>query len=150
MANQSQPSQRSTTATTTAAAAETAPSGVGEYARKASDTAVTAVDLQVGAALTAADRVRELVKPWRQRQTAGRELKSLRSQVTREVNKAERRGGTARRRLTRRARRTRNRVERRVSQQRRSVETTVERNRRKAEQRLKTARTQFGERVPLA
>jgi len=141
MPNQTQPS----TATTT----EKAPSDVGGYARRASDRAVTAVDLQVGAALTAADRVRELVKPWRQRQTAERELKSLRHQVTREVNKAERRGGTARRRFTQRARRTRNRVERQVSQQRRSVETAVERNRRKAEQQLRSARTQLGERVPL-
>jgi chromosome segregation ATPase len=142
MPNQSQPS------TTTSATTEQAPTG-GGYARRASDTAVTAVDLQVGAALTAADRVRELVKPWRQRQTAERELKSIRTQVTREANKAERRGGTARRRLTQRARRTRNRVERRASQQRRKVETAVERNRRKAEQRLKTARTELGERVPL-
>ena len=142
MPNQSQP-------TTTTTATETAPSGVGGYARRASDTAVTAADLQVGAALTAADRVRELVKPWRQRQTAERELKSLRHQVTREVNKTGRRGGTARRRFTQRARRTRNRIERRVTQQRRSVETAVERNRRKTEQRLKTARTQLGERVPL-
>jgi len=126
MATQSQPSS-----TTTGTTREQKPTGVSEYARRASDTAVTAVDLQVGAALTAADRVRELVKPWRQRQTAERELKSFRHQVTREVNKAERRGGTARRRLTQRARRTRNRVER------------------KAEQRLKTARTQLGERVPL-
>ena len=141
MPNQTQP--------TTPTTPEKAPAGVGDYARRASDTAVTAVDLQVGAALTAADRVRELVEPWRQRQTAERELKSFRSQVTREVNKAERRGGTARRRFTQRARRTRNRVERQVRQQRRSVETAVERNRRKAEQRLKTARTQLGERVPL-
>jgi hypothetical protein len=141
MPNQSQP--------TNTAATEQAPTGVGGYARRASDTAVTAVDLQVGAALTAADRVRELVEPWRQRHTAERELKGFRHQVTREVNKAERRGGTARRRFTQRARRTRNRVERQVTQQRRSVETAVERNRRKAEQRLKTARTQLGERVPL-
>ncbi|HSJ18678.1 MAG TPA: hypothetical protein VK920_11340 [Solirubrobacterales bacterium] len=147
MATQSQASN--TTNRTTATATEKAPRGVGGYARRASDTAVTAVDLQVGAALTAADRVRELVKPWRQRQTAERELKSFRHQVTREVNKAERRGGTARRRFTQRARRTRNRVERQVSQQRRSVETSARRNRHKAEQRMKTARTQLGERAPL-
>lgn len=144
MATQSQ-----STTTTTTTTAEKAPSGVGGYARRAGESAVTAVDLQVGAALTAADRVRELVKPWQQRQTAERELKSIRHQVTREVNKAERRGGTARRRFTQRARRTRNRVERQVNQRRRSVETAVERNRRRAEQQLRTARTQFGERVPL-
>lgn len=112
--------------------------GVGEYARRAGDTAVVAVDLQFGAALTAADRVRELVEPWRERQSAEREIKSLRSQLTREVNKVERRGGTARRRLTRRVRRTRNRVEREVSQRRR-----------KTTQQLRTTRTQVAERVPL-
>ena len=110
--------------------------GVNRYARQASDTAVSAVDLQFGAALTAADRVRELVQPWRQRETAQRELKSLRTQFTREVNKVERRGGTARRRLTQRVRRTRNKVERDVTQRRR-----------KAERRLKTARTQVSDRV---
>lgn len=141
MANESQPPTTTTP--------EQAQAGVGDYARRASDTAVSAVDLQVGAALTAADRVRELVQPWRQRQTAERELKGMRRQLTREVNKVERRGGVARRRLTQRVRRTRNRVERQVSQQRRSVETAVQRNRRKAEQRLKTARTQLEERVPL-
>jgi hypothetical protein len=112
------------------------PSGVGEYARRAGDTAISAVDLQFGAALTAADRVRELVKPWSQRETAQRELKSLRHQFTREVNKVERRGGTARRKATQRAKRTRNRVEREVKQRRRT-----------AERRIKTARTQVGDRV---
>lgn len=145
MANQSQPTSTSTS--TKAATAQ--PNGVGEYARRASDTAVTAVDLQVGAALSAADRVRELVQPWRQRETAERELKSIRHQVTREVNKAERRGGTARRRLTQNVRRTRNRVERDVSQRRRRVEIAVQRNRRKAGRQLKTARTQVADRVPL-
>jgi hypothetical protein len=123
---QSQPSQTT----------KEAPRGVNRYARQASDTAVSAVDLQFGAALTAADRVRELVQPWRRPETAQRELKSMRSQFTRSVNKAERRGGTARRRLTQRVRRTRNRVERDVSQRRR-----------KAEQRLKTATTEVSDRV---
>lgn len=143
MANQSQPT---TTHTKTEAAQ---PTGVGQYARRAGDTAVTAVDLQVGAALTAADRVRELVEPWRQRHTAERELKSIRHQFTREVNKAERRGGTTRRRLTQRARRTRNRLEREVSRRRGRIETAVQRNRRRAERQLKTARTQVADRVPL-
>jgi flagellar hook-basal body complex protein FliE len=135
MATQSQSTQSTQSTRTTPATPETE-SGIGEYARRASDTAVSAVDLQFGVALTAADRVRELVKPWRQRETAQRELKSLRHQLTREVNKVERRGGTARRRATQRAKRTRNRVERQVTQRRR-----------RAEQQLKTARTQVSDRV---
>jgi seryl-tRNA synthetase len=129
MATQSQ-------STSTQSAAKETPNGFGEYARRASDTAVSAVDLQFGAALTAADRVRELAKPWRQRETAQQEIKNLRRQFTREVNKVERRGGTARRRATQRAKRTRNRVEREVKQRRRT-----------AERRIKTARTQVGNRV---
>jgi hypothetical protein len=129
MATQSQ-------STPTQSAAKESPSGFGEYARRASDTAVSAVDLQFGAALTAADRVRELVKPWSQRETAQKEIEHLRSQFTREVNKVERRGGTARRKATQRAKRTRNRVEREVKQRRRT-----------AEQRIKTARTQVSDRV---
>jgi seryl-tRNA synthetase len=135
MATQSQSTQSTRTTPATPATPESQ-SGIGEYARRASDTAVSAVDLQFGVALTAADRVRELVKPWRQRETAQRELKSLRHQLTREVNKVERRGGTARRRATQRAKRTRNRVERQVTQRRR-----------RAERQLKTATTQVSDTV---
>jgi len=112
--------------------------GVAAYARQAADTAVSAVDLQFGAALTAADRVRDLVQPWRQRETAEQELKHIRHQLDREVSKVERRGGTARRNLTQRVERTRDRVER-----------TVVENRRRAEERIRTARVQVSERVPL-
>ena len=135
MATQSQSTQ-STQSTRTTPATPESQSGIGEYARRASDTAVSAVDLQFGVALTATNRVRKLVKPWRQRETAQRELKSLRHQLTREVNKVERRGGTARRKATQRAKRTRNRVERQVTQRRRS-----------AQQQLKTATTQVSDRV---
>ena len=117
--------QRSTASTTTTPPAE----GVGTYARQA-------VDLQVGAALTAADRVRELVAPWRSRQTAEKELKSLRRQLSREASKVERRGGTARRRFTDRVSKTRNRVERDATERRRQ-----------AGRRIKSARTQVGDRV---
>jgi hypothetical protein len=135
MATQSR-SNQSTHTTQTTQPTKDSQAGLSEYARRASDTAVSAVDLQFGVALTAADRVRELVKPWRQRETAQREIKNLRSQFTREVNKVERRGGTARRKATQRAKRTRNRVEREVEQRRRT-----------AEDRIKTARTQVGDRV---
>src|SRR5215207_2005709 len=87
------PSQSQNTGTTQKSTGSTSQpaEGVGTYARQA-------VDLQVGAALTAADRVRELIAPWRSRQTAEKELKSLRRQLSREASKVERRGGTARRR----------------------------------------------------
>jgi hypothetical protein len=78
-----------------------------------------ALDLPVGAALTIRDRVEDAIEPWTTESTRERELKSLRTQVTRELNKFERRGGQARRKATQRARSTRNRVEREMRSRRR-------------------------------
>ena len=47
----------------------------------------------------------------------------MRNQLRRELNKVERRGGTARRRALQQAKRTRTRVEREVKQRRRTAET---------------------------
>jgi len=79
-------------------------------------SAERAVDLPVGAALTLRDRVEGALEPWTTDTARERELKSLRTQVTRELNKFERRGGQARRKATQRARSTRNRVERLINQ----------------------------------
>lgn len=111
-------------------------------------SAERAVDLPVGAALTIRDRVEGAIEPWTTESTRERELKSLRTQFTREVNKFERRGGQARRKATQRARSTRNRLEREVRSRRREVEKTVKQNRTKAETQLKKARTAVQERVP--
>ena len=105
-------------------------------------TAERAVDVPVGAALTVAENVSETVKPWTEQTGREKELKQLRTQVTRELNKLERRGGQARRKATTRARTTRNRVERELKQRRNRVERTVKQNRTKAERELKTRRTQ--------
>ena len=69
------------------------------------------------------DRVNEIVEPLTTRQTAERELKSIRTQVERELNRLERRGATARRKATHPRPPTRNRVERELNQRRRQVET---------------------------
>jgi len=114
------------------------------YARQ---TAERTVDLPVGVALTVADRVTEIVEPFTGRQTAERELKSIRTRVERELNRFERRGASVRRKARTRARQTRNRVERELRQRRRSVRTTVKRNRAKAEDGLKRAQTTVSERV---
>src|SRR4051794_6474629 len=66
-----------------------------------------AVDVPVGVALTAVDRVGEVLEPWTGRATAERELRSYRSQFTRTLSRAERRGATVRRKATTRAKRTR-------------------------------------------
>ena len=118
--------------------------GAVSYVRQ---TAERGVDVPVGVALTVRDRVNEAVEPWTQTETRERELKTLRSQVTRELNRYERRGGQARRKASSRARQTRNRVEREIRQRRRSIERQVKQNRRKAEQQLKKAQSAVSERV---
>ena len=118
--------------------------GSAAYARQ---TAERSVDLPVGVALTFADRVNEIVEPFTARQTAERELKSIRTRVERELNRFERRGAGARRKARTRVRQTRNRVERELKQRRRNVETTVKQNRAKAEDGLKRAQTTVSERV---
>lgn len=118
--------------------------GATTYVRQGTERAV---DVPVGVALVAADRVNAIVEPWTDTETREQELKSIRQRVEREFNKFERRGGTARRKATQRARRTRNRVERELKQRRASVETSVNENRVKAEEQLKKARATVEERV---
>ena len=154
------PTKATTTKTTTTTNAQTAKqrsdarqiregvtkarNGAVSYVRQ---TAERSVDVPVGVALTVRDRVNEAVEPWTQTETRERELKTLRTQVTRELNRYERRGGQARRKATSRARQTRNRVEREIRQRRRSIERQVKQNRRKAEQQLKKAQGAVSERV---
>jgi hypothetical protein len=118
--------------------------GSAAYARQ---TAERSVDVPVGVALTVVDRVNEIVEPFTARQTAERELRSIRTRVERELNRFERRGASARRKTRTRVRRTRNRVERELKQRRRKVQTTVKQNRAKAEDGLKRAQTVVQERV---
>jgi hypothetical protein len=114
------------------------------YVRQTSERAV---DIPVGAVLTARDRVNGTFEPWTKPETRTRELKGLRTQVTRELNKLERRGGQARRKTTQRVRQARKRFERRVIQRRRSVSTSLKQNRTKVEGRLKKAQTSVQDRV---
>ena len=100
-------------------------------------TAERAVDVPVGAALIIRERVEDAIEPWTTDSARERELKSLRTQVSRELNKAERRGGKARRTATTRLRSTR-----------KDVEKTVKQNRKKAETQLKKAQKTVAERVP--
>jgi len=101
--------------------------------------AETAVDLPVGAVLTVADRVGELVEPFTGRGAAEKQLRSYRAELRRRVKRTERRGTTARKRATTEARKTRNRVEREARKRQRKVETTLKRNRDELEQRVRKA-----------
>ena len=101
--------------------------------------ALKAVDLPVGAVLTVADRVGELVEPFAGRTAARKQLKSYRTQLRRRVKRTERRGTTARNRATSQARKQRERVERAVTERQRTVETTLKRNRDELEQRVRKA-----------
>lgn len=112
-------------------------------------TAERAVDVPVGYALIVRDRVEEAIEPWTTPSARERELKSLRTQVTRELNKAERRGGKARRKALSSVKSTRKSVEREVKARRREVEKAVKQNRKKAETQLKKAQKTVSERVPV-
>ncbi len=114
----------------------------------AKQTAERAVDVPVGAALTARDRVAETVDSLATSTKREQELKSFRTQVTRELNKFERRGGQARRKATQRVRTTRNRVEREAKARRREVTKAVKQNRTKAEGQLKKAQDVVSKRIP--
>jgi HD superfamily phosphodiesterase len=98
-----------------------------------------AVDLPVGAVLTAADRVVELVEPFNGRSAVEKQLKTYRTEARRQVKRTERRGTTARRQATTEARKTRKRVERAARKRQRTVETTLKRNRDEIEQRVRKA-----------
>jgi hypothetical protein len=126
------------TKTTTSKTEEPTQVRASAYVRQ---TAERAVDVPVGAALTVRDRVNDAVQPWTSTEARTKELKDLRTQVTRELNKLERRGGQARRKATQSVRQTRNRVERGLTQRRRSVERTVKARRTRVEQRLRKVET---------
>lgn len=118
-----------------------------ESVSHARHTAERSVDVPVGAVLTVADRVTDIVEPFTGRQTANRELRSIRTRVERELNRLERRGASARRKTRTRARRTRNRVERELARRRRRVQATVRHNTRRAESSVKRAQGAVQERV---
>ena len=118
--------------------------GATTYVRR---TGERAVDVPVGAALTVADRVNETVEPWTKQETRESELKAVRQRVERELNKIERRGGTARRKATQRAKQNRNRFERELKARRVKAETTLKENRQRAEESLTRAQTAVQERV---
>ena len=128
-------------ATQTKASNSTKPKAATEVADKDQTRATVerAVDLPVGAVLTVADRISELVEPFSGRTAAEKQLKSYRTELRRTVKRTERRGATARRRATSEARKTRNRVEREARKRQRTVETNLKRNRDELEQRVRKA-----------
>ena len=99
--------------------------------------AEAAVDVPVGVALTAKDRVNDFVEPFSTTPKREAELKRVRAQLRRELNKAERRGGTARRKTLQNAKRTRSRVERELKQRRRTATKQVKETRTEAEKRFR-------------
>lgn len=82
-----------------------------EYVKQAAETAV---DVPVGAALTAVDRVSEVGDRFNTPHKREVEIRRVRNQLRRELNKVERRGGTARRKVVQRAKRNRTEAEKRV------------------------------------
>ncbi|MBA2523885.1 MAG: hypothetical protein H0V25_11240 [Solirubrobacterales bacterium] len=129
-----------TEATKTVGQAKGGVNAAAEYVRQAAETAL---DVPVGAALTAVERVSDVNVRLNTAHKREVEIRRVRNQLRRELNKVERRGGTARRRALQQAKQTRNRVEREVRQRRKATETTLRRNRTEAEKRVR----EVGERV---
>jgi hypothetical protein len=79
-------------------------------AEQARAAAERVVDVPVGAALEAGDRVVELVEPFAGPAAARKQLRSYRTQLRRTVKRSERRGAGARRKATSEVRKRRQRV----------------------------------------
>ena len=109
-----------------------------------------AVDVPVGAAIVIRERIEDAIEPWSTDAKRERELKSLRTQVTRELNKFERRGGQARRKANQRVRSTRTKVQREVKSRRREVEKAVKENRREVEKAVKQNRAKAEDQLKKA
>jgi hypothetical protein len=137
--NASTTTKKSTAKARTTRQAKAADRNVDSAVAYVRQTAERAVDVPVGAALVLA----ESVKPLTDETTRERELRTLRTQLNRELNKFERRGGQARRKLRTRARTQRARVERELRQRRNRLERTVKQNRTKAERTVKQNRTKL-------
>ena len=106
----------------TAAQAKGGVNAAAEYVRQAAETVV---DVPVGAALTTIERVGDLNVRFNTPHKREVEIRRVRNQLRRELNKVERRGGTARRRAVQQAKRTRNRVERDLKRNRTVAEKRV-------------------------
>ena len=106
-------------------------------AYKGQDISQRAVDVTVGAAAEARDRVVGAVRPVTHRTDRDR----LRGRVRTSVRDAQRRGARVRKGATRTARTRRREAERRVTQARRGAERQVTKARRDAERRVKSLRS---------
>ncbi len=140
------PSANGTKASSKAKSAKKAPAKAAEK-NQARAAAETAVDIPVGAVLSIADRVTELVEPFTGRGSAERQIQAYRGRLRRTLKRTERRGTTARRKATTEARKTRNRVEREARKRQRTVETTLKRNRNEVEKRVRKAVEEQGNRA---
>ena len=137
----SSPKTKSGKASDTQATAAPKPSTRVTYIRQ---TGERAVDVPVGAVLTARERVSGAVQPWTRSESRSKELKGLRTQVKTELDRFERRGGQARRRATDRVAETRGRVGERL----RGVRSSVSRGRDRVGDGLKKAQATVQARVP--
>lgn len=129
------------TTTGAKAAAGAKPSNRISYLRQ---TGERAVDVPVGAVLTASERINGAVEPWTRTESRSRELKDLRSQVKTELGRFERRGGQARRKAGGRVAATRTRVGDRMS----GAQSAIQRGRDRVGEGLKKAQSTVQARVP--
>jgi hypothetical protein len=101
-------------------------------AEQVADYAERAVNVQIGAALEARERVVSTV-------TDVVDLTTSRTSAEQQLKKLERRGSTARTRVEREARKARTRVERELRRRRTRLERNLGRNRKRVERELRSA-----------
>lgn len=111
--------------------------------RSVRQTGQRAVDVPVGAVLSARDRVTGVVQPWTRSESRSKELKGLRNQVQTELDRFERRGSEARRTAAGRVREGRGLVSKQV----RTFPATVMHGRERVEGSLRKARDTVRQRV---
>ena len=111
------------------------------------DAAEKAVLIPVGAALTAADRFREIAADVRKDYG---DLDSAQKRLERDIKRFERRGYTARNRMEREIKKTRTRVERELRQRRKGAERNAKSLRRDVERQTREARKSMTAQVDLA
>ncbi len=106
------------------------------------DAIKSAVNVPVGIALEARDRIAEAIEPFTERETAEKELRKFRTSLRGDLKRFDRRGNTVTNRAQRELRKHRNDVKRNVRKRRNEASRTVKQRRRQVETRIKRGRRQ--------
>ncbi len=120
-----------------------------EVVTQVTDAIKTVVNIPVGLALEAADKITEAFEPFKERESAEKELRKFRTDLRRSLKRYDRRGNKitnlAKRQVSKRRNEVKRHVTKRRTEARRTVKgarTSVKRRRRTVETRVKRGRRQ--------